>query len=111
MKLTIEGNAEEIKNVLQAIGGSKEHEEITAQIKTLQTSLASTFASISDAQETADEALAKAAEASTSTKSEKSNSYFSSDKGTFVSAVANEKTLTVVINTATGIKTYKLIRN
>lgn len=25
MKLTIEGNTEEIKNVLQAIGGSKEH--------------------------------------------------------------------------------------
>ncbi|QYH53401.1 hypothetical protein [Liquorilactobacillus nagelii] len=28
MKLTIEGNTEEIKNVLQAIGGSKEHKKI-----------------------------------------------------------------------------------
>jgi hypothetical protein len=60
MKLTIEGTPREIKNVLQAIGGSKEHKEITAQIKTLQTSLTSAFASISDAKETADEVLAKA---------------------------------------------------
>ncbi|WP_268872814.1 hypothetical protein [Liquorilactobacillus aquaticus] len=27
MKLTIEGSTEEIKNVLQAIGGSEEHRE------------------------------------------------------------------------------------
>ncbi|MCI1700028.1 hypothetical protein [Liquorilactobacillus nagelii] len=109
MKLTIEGNTEEIKNVLQAIGGSKEHEE--NYVANGNGAWTSAFASISDAKETADEALTKANEALASTKSEKSNSYFSSDKGTFVSAVANEKTLTVVINTATGIKTYKLIRN
>lgn len=60
MKLTIEGSTEEIKNVFQAISGSEEHEKITTQIETLQTSLISAFASISDAKETADEALAKA---------------------------------------------------
>lgn len=36
MKLTIEGNAEEIKNVLQAIGGSKEHKETMKFLKIIE---------------------------------------------------------------------------
>lgn len=60
MKLIIEDNTEEIKNVFQAIGSSKEHDEITAQIKALQTSLTSADVAASYAKETANEALTKA---------------------------------------------------
>lgn len=59
MKLSIEGTSEEIKNVLQAIGSSEEHEKITTQIEALQTSLTSAIAAVLDAKETANEALTK----------------------------------------------------
>jgi hypothetical protein len=36
MKLTIEGTPREIKNVLQAIGGSKEHENLIEGYKTAE---------------------------------------------------------------------------
>lgn len=35
MKLTIEGNETEIKNVLQAINGSKEHDEFHKRLDTI----------------------------------------------------------------------------